>query len=56
MRVAIQESTMVNLLRVLDHSNGEVYFLRSGCGGGGAAADLLDRPPDGRGNRVSKVR
>ena len=54
--VAIEESHTVKSFLLLDHSNGEVYFLRSGCGGAGRSEGLLGNFLDGLGSKVSNVR
>lgn len=55
MRVARQESHIVKFLRDLDHSKGEVNFLRSGCGGD-SESDLAEMMVEGWGSGVSKVK
>ena len=45
----------MKFLRDLDHSNGEMYFSRSGCGGG-VDSDLAEKMVEGWGSGVSKVK
>ena len=56
MRVATQDSHMVKLFRLSDHSKGEVNSLRSGWAGAGRAEGLLDFLIEGIGIGVSNVR
>ena len=53
-KVARHESHVIRFLRDLGHSNGDVYFLRSGRGGG--SDDLGDTCVEGWGSSVSKVK
>ena len=54
--IAMQQRVIVKFFRESDQSKGDVYFLRSGNGGGDPLVGLLDASLAGEGRGVSKVK
>jgi hypothetical protein len=54
--VATQQRHIITFFRDLDHSNGDSYFLRSGCGGSDPSICELLVLLDRKGSGLSKVK